>query len=532
MAYRGEDLDLRTSQNSVAEPAALSVSGELPVAQSGNRSGYHSGPILVDETVLACCNYAYDVALANRSTDVRVEHLLNAMSRLDAAATALEHRGVRVAALRRETAMIIASEIPTAAGNGSSPHRSDELAHVLRAASSLAARRNAVAGIDDLMQVLIDQHAEFPAGELLVRFTSRVALRDGPDPLPPLTRLRHGSDNPRSHRGDFTGSPTDAIQNSRIEALEQMVRALSQELSIERHTAVLDARGTNSNKSLVSKLESIEAALELRLQEMSQSWSVLSKRLQDLEASVRETAGSGESGPTIDDIRQAIDLKPISNRLDIIEEAVLGGELRGNADLGDRFAKLEGEVTRALSSSTGDDRMETLLSGIDRVDGLSAKLDAHHTEVNQASSVLAERLSAVESAIAAEIETATAKHQAYASDLSELHEALLKLNQNQHTLAGSMDQWRTDSAADVANILNRLTSIDRDNALPVETLNGLNAHMETMNRLIIERYHRRNRFRYWLFGTDDWIGASWPSQKAAIEAERQRVKSVAAASST
>ena len=105
---------------------------------------------------------------------------------------------------------------------------------------------------------------------------------------------------------------------------------------------------------------------------------------------------------------------------------------------------------------------------------------------------------------------------------------MLKLNQNQHTLAGSMDQWRTDSAADVANILNRLTSIDRDNALPVETLNGLNAHMDTMNRLIIERYHRRNRFRYWLFGTDDWIGASWPSQKAAIEAERQRVKSVAA----
>ena len=152
-----------------------------------------------------------------------------------------------------------------------------------------------------------------------------------------------------------------------------MVRALSQELSIERHTAVLDARGTNSNEFLVSKLESIEAALELRLQEMSQSWSVLSKRLQDLEASVRETAGSGESGPTIDDIRQAIDLKPISNRLDIIEEAVLGGELRGNADLGDRFAKLEGEVTRALSSSTGDDRMETLLSGIDRVDGLSAQ---------------------------------------------------------------------------------------------------------------------------------------------------------------
>ena len=196
---------------------------------------------------------------------------------------ALEARGVRVAALRRETAAIIASEIPTAASNGSpSPHRSDELADVLRAASTVAARRNAAAGTDDLMQVLLDQRAKFPTSELLARFTSRVALRDGHDPLPPLTRsgtdlryvaspaFRHGPESPRGYRGDFTASPTDAIQNSRIEAL---------------------------------------------------------------------------------------------------------GEF-------------------------------------------------------------AQRLSAVECAIAAEIETAAAKHQAYANDLSEVHEALMKLNQNQHTLAG------------------------------------------------------------------------------------------------
>jgi hypothetical protein len=92
MAYRGEDLDLRTPQTWVAAPAELSASSELPVQQSGNRGGYRSGPILVDETVLACCNYAYDVALANRSADVRVEHLLNAMSHIEAAAVALEAR--------------------------------------------------------------------------------------------------------------------------------------------------------------------------------------------------------------------------------------------------------------------------------------------------------------------------------------------------------------------------------------------------------------------------------------------------------
>ena len=80
--------------------------------------------------------------------------------------------------------------------------------------------------------------------------------------------------------------------------------------------------------------------------------------------------------------------------------------------------------------------MKSLLSSFERIDGLSDKLDAHHVQVNQATSEFAQRLSAVESAIAAEIETASAKHQAYANDLSEVHEALMKLNQNQHTLAG------------------------------------------------------------------------------------------------
>ena len=87
-----------------------------------------------------------------------------------------------------------------------------------------------------------------------------------------------------------------------------------------------------------------------------------------------------------------------------------------------------------------------------------------------------------------------------------------------------MDQWRTESAGDVANILNRLASIDRDTALPAETLSALNTHMDAMNRFIIERYHRRHRFMFWLFGTDDWISASWPSSKAAIETEEQRLK--------
>jgi hypothetical protein len=31
---------------------------------------------------------------------------------------------------------------------------------------------------------------------------------------------------------------------------------------------------------------------------------------------------------------------------------------------------------------------------------------------------------------------------------------------------------------------------------------------------------------YWLFGTDDWISASWPSTKAKIETDQHRLKVV------
>jgi hypothetical protein len=213
----------------------------------------------------------------------------------------------------------------------------------------------------------------------------------------------------------------------------------------------------------------------------------------------------------------------------LIEEAVLTNDRAGSGDLGDRLGKLESEIARLLATSTDGGRMDALLTGFDRINALADKFDSQQNGLGQAAAGLVERLTAVEGAITAEIETAAAKHQAYTHDLSEVHDALMKLNQNQHTLAGSMDQWRTESAADVANVLNRIAALDRDAAVPAETLAALNAHMDAMNRFIIERSHRRHRFWYWLFGTDDWIGASWPTQNAAVEADRQRIKESAQA---
>lgn len=584
MSYRGEDLDLRTSQTWSAAPSDLS--SETDAAKNGQRLTARSGPIWVDDTVLSCANYAFDVALAHRSGDVRIEHFLHAMTRIDVAAEALEVRGVRVAALRRESATIIASEIPVGLTNGkTAPRRSDELADVLRVAANLAGRRNAPATIDDVLNVLFEQRTDLQGMALLARHTMRAHVRETLEQFPPLSRYtietpryiapserglragisepaRYAPETPRSYRPEAAQTATDSIQNSRIEALEQMVRALSNDISSERHVvsgmlkelsrdtqAQRDDQGrlhtglydrlqtleqvmTNNRGAggdvivgdgLSEQLLNLEVMLEQRLKELNHGWASLTGRFNAIEAAAQ---------------KPSLDLKPIMNRLDIIEEALLGRGSNGESyDVADRLKSLEGEIARALAANTASTgRMETLIAGfekqradfsgpiVDRVSALATDYEAHQKTNSDAAALLAERLGAVERALAAEIETAAAKHQAYAQDLGEVHNALVKLNQNQHTLAGSIDQWRSEAAGDVAMISNRLANLDRDNERPIETLNALTTHMDTMNRMMIERYHRRNRFWYWLFGTDDWIGASWPSQAAAIEAERARVK--------
>ncbi|MET0639505.1 MAG: Clp protease, partial [Hyphomicrobium sp.] len=316
--------------------------------------------------------------------------------------------------------------------------------------------------------------------------------------------LAHQDDQGRTH----------AVLLDRIGTLESVLR---------------DGSGTvvsGEPSLLVAKLEGIENSLEQRLQDMSNAWAVLSTRLQELESAVRNQPVSVAGGAGLDDIRQAFDLKPIADRLDVIEEAVLGGDQRGFSDIGDRLSRLEDGIGQVLATPTGDGSSGVLAGGLDRIEGLAGKIDANHGSLAELLVNLTDRVSDVERAVAAEIETAAAKHQAYTQDLTEVHEALLKVNGNQHTLAGSMDQWRSESATDVATIMNRLAAIDRDTALPAETLSALNDHMDAMNRFIIERYHRRHRFMYWLFGTDDWMSASWPSTKAKIDADQHRLKVV------
>jgi len=605
MAYRGDDLELHTPQ-SWAPPAQDQGPAALDPYTNGarTRGPRTAQPILVDDVVLACCNHAFDVAVAHRASEVRLEHLLHAMTRIDGASNALEARGIRVSGLRRESATIIAGEIPIGVSAGQNrPRRSDDLEALLRSASSIAYRRNGPANIDDVLDALLDMPPELPGLALLARHGGRVArdrtrqrpqrdiLRDRePLPLPPLSRPTgsfsdvrpadapletprerltppapfQSADYTRPLRPDALGSATDSIQNARLDQIENAVRALTTEVLTERKAvssvvhelqrnlsaerddanrfrgglhdriqslettvssvansdatgvlhdrmksleyAVLNTRKDDGEAGvLLDRLASVERGLEQRLNELARPWSVLSDRLQSLEQTVIETgrqtpADNGALHERMAMIERGIrdiqagkgfDLAPISSRLDIIEEAVL---------------------------SPDNSKAYDVLSGIStRLKALEEAFAGQRTGAAQAAASLSGDVKALASALAAQA--------AHTAELKEVHEALIKLNTNQHTLAGSIDQWRLDGVGDISVISKQLETIETSSAKPVALIEQLSANVDAINRVTAERHHRRKRFWYWLFGTDDWLTASWPSQVASVEREQADLKS-------
>ena len=112
----------------------------------------------------------------------------------------------------------------------------------------------------------------------------------------------------------------------------------------------------------------------------------------------------------------------------------------------------------------------------------------------------------------------------FQNELSELHVGLAKVNGNQHTIATAIDAQAQDSANAFGILATRIESLEKATAKPVEMLEALSGTVDKMHRVTVERYYRRNRFWYWLFGTDDWLAASWPSQSARIAEELRSIR--------
>jgi Clp amino terminal domain, pathogenicity island component len=597
MGYRGGDLDLRTPQTrGGGERGSVEPLFNEPREAEETQAGIAGSrvPIWVDETLLACCNHAYDVALAHRSGEVRIEHLLYALTRIDDAAEVLEKHGVRDASLRREAGVFIASEIPIAPTNGqATPRRSLALEQALKLAAQQAYPRNRPAGVSDLLIVFTEVQPDLPGLQLLHRNMPRIISEQSVKPslYPPLsegsylasgepsrrpTRPFHYEEYPfgeaHPYRYGAPHSHADMVHASRLATLEQMVAALREDtahfvddfagrfISLEKFLAATRGEGQTLHPETTERLVATERALIAKLEHLSGQLSGFSDRLNAIEQRVQSASpevGSGLQaiGRRIDQLDETLrngsidgelisrlqqlealiaerfgeqlDLATVENRLNDIETAILSSSealpSRDYLAAGlQAFEERQAQRLTGFEQAQAADR-ERMLQGTSTVAEAVTALSQRVEEVQGARADLTRRLDSLETRLLQQTQSTAEGREAAIRELGGVHEAIAKLNANQHTLAGAIDEWRGEAASDINTVATVLAQLGLDNDAPLRRLEVMSERLDGMYRATVQRYHRRNRFWYWLFGTDDWIGASWPSQSAKIEEEMKAV---------
>jgi hypothetical protein len=585
MAYRGDDLDLRTPQ-SHSSPADHGSWRDDNGTTRGriHHGGVLNGPIMVDETVLACCNHAYDVALAHGAPDVRLEHFLHALTRIDAAAEALEARGVRVAALRREIATVIASEIPVSSSKtAGSPRRAQELEDVLRLAASHAARRDEAASIDDVVHVILDEEPDLPGLSLLTRRTARRSMDSLPtparssytegrnylfDPGRPsryrLTQPAYGQENGNGHGAGGIG---------RIDALEHAINGLIGDISADRKAMGgalqdLQREAIAQRDELIDGFNALNQAVH-SARGQSVDLTPLNERVVSLG---RETGSKLQALEThMERLRHAppVDLGAISKRLEAIEDVITARSEDHSAQIAERLAKLEDALGKAQARTTEQhdgvlrelsqvssrfsgalipvaekverqraefatmlqpvsERLERqrtditnailtpLADGIGRLEKLSQAADSNEVRTGQVLTAVGDRLTRLEKSLAEWSQHTVNAAGAHSKELGEVEDVLVKLSDSQRLASGTLSAWRQEGTSVLGTLLKRVETVEQHTMRANSVLEQLSILVERMHQVTAQRYLKRNRIKYWLFGTDDWVSASWPSQAGKV----------------
>src|SRR5450631_3947598 len=146
---------------------------------------YRPAYLSEDETVLACCHHAHELAKANGAREVMLEHLVHALVRVPDSAQVLQDRGINVEALKRESAAVISSEIPVDHTMMVAQLRaSKDFNTVMHLAAAGASRRDErMLGVRDLLEALLRFDPKSRVVRMIRRHASEGELEDTVDPL-------------------------------------------------------------------------------------------------------------------------------------------------------------------------------------------------------------------------------------------------------------------------------------------------------------------------------------------------------------
>lgn len=514
MSYKGGDLDMLCV--GTAQPREVTEVGERPLDPGwGQLPAAGASPIAVDEVVLASCNRAFDIAQFHAAGSVRPEHLLHALTRVDAATTILADLGIRADVLRRDTAIAIASEMPGGVIDAPrNPRASSAFAEALRRAAVAAYARRQPAGVRDVVRAVLLAGPDAPGAALLMRaaidparldrwrdeprreaLPSAQLVRTEPPPAPPATEmlvarfeqvhtsmqtLREEAAADRKAVGELLRAMKAELQGWRAEAVQateaaqaaraagDLVRTLKSDVQAWRAEAVQAAEATQAALAARSaaaglvpasgadRSAAIEAVLEAKLGEFAGAMAALAARL-----------------GAVDKLADGDPWNALGARLEAVEGSVAGQ--------GDKLADM-------LASALALRRQE-----------------------EQA------RQTALEASIRSHVLAAEEAQKASERELRRIHGTLEQLGIGHHSLSEGIAAWQSESSGDISVLSNRLQRLDRS---ALDQLDRLGGEVQALRQDFADAEARRNNssFKRWLFGTDNVFATSWREEFAAARA--------------
>ena len=422
MTYKGDDLDLRTPSGALR--GAFQVPPGAPAPGSSNSwlsralaEADESQPVWVDDKALAVCNQAFDLAVILGAPEVGLEHVVHAMTQIEAASDILYDHNIHVSTLRRESTAIIMEDFPVSRGDGkSSPLKSAEFEGLLYHAADKAYARRSPVTIEDILDTLFDMSRDNASRKLLARHRTDFDLRETMDPVTQPTaraegrqkiRVSAGSQHMESQTmGDtnrFNEAPsvTDTLQNTRIDAIERAIRELTDDIALNRKTftsLVDELRGSirqpetsvytppqpqpeppshlngtyddpnvTDVHELLYLLGRMERSVDSKFNELARTWALLGDRLTALEDAVDNREGGGAGiGLTPELEARLKTLAFADDRLDKLESILVS--------LPQRLSEMERRLQHAAASATSPQVDTAALEGqLDRIERMIAE---------------------------------------------------------------------------------------------------------------------------------------------------------------
>lgn len=421
MSSKNDDISARSPQGRYDLPGGsyeiieTDVSGSLDRNATGRRviTTYRPAYLSEDETVLACCHHAHEVAKANGAREVMLEHLLHAMVRVPESAQVLQDRGINVESLKRESTAVISSEIPVDHTMMVAQLRaSKDFNTVMHLAAAAASRRDErQLGARDLLDALL----RFDPKSRVVRMIRRHAIEGEMDePVDPLTEVKAVIER-------YAGEQRD---------LRLAVNELRNAQSGQTSAAV---------SGLEDRLRGMERSLNLLLSEAASERAAFTDRLKGF----HDTLSAHRN-----DTRAVADRMQGMERLAAAGGGANGGQLQSL--IGDRFLS----VQKSIEMHRADiGRIEQVVTERMRsVDGLTARLGQLETELQtrttdtgKLESILIDRLKAFE-------QVASGKGLTLPPGLDTLSERMQGLERQVSAQRAEMQSWQGALEKDVKAI--------------------------------------------------------------------------------